>query len=81
MVMVLVFLAVMLAMIAVGQRRLDSVMRVESGFTRAEMRGDRARAMGMIGAALGLGFVIGPFIGGELGAIHERLLSLGHASH
>jgi predicted MFS family arabinose efflux permease len=29
--------------------------------------------MGLVGAALGIGFVIGPFLGGELGAIHERL--------
>jgi DHA1 family tetracycline resistance protein-like MFS transporter len=28
---------------------------------------DRAKGMGLIGAAFGLGFIIGPFIGGELG--------------
>lgn len=34
---------------------------------------DRARGMGLIGAAFGLGFVLGNALGGELGAIHERL--------
>jgi MFS family permease len=33
----------------------------------------RARGMGMLGAALGIGFVIGPAVGGILGAVHERL--------
>jgi DHA1 family tetracycline resistance protein-like MFS transporter len=33
----------------------------------------RAQAYGMIGAAFGLGFIIGPAIGGELGAIDIRL--------
>jgi DHA1 family tetracycline resistance protein-like MFS transporter len=33
----------------------------------------RAQAFGMIGAAFGLGFIIGPAIGGELGAIDIRL--------
>jgi MFS family permease len=33
----------------------------------------RARGMGMLGAALGLGFVIGPAIGGLLGEIDTRL--------
>ena len=46
MVVVLVFLALMLAMLAVSQRRLGSVLRVESRFVEAESRGDRARAMG-----------------------------------
>jgi hypothetical protein len=46
MVVVLVFLALMLSMLAVSQRRLGSVLRVESGFVDAEARGDRARAMG-----------------------------------
>lgn len=30
---------------------------------------DRARGMGVIGAAFGLGFVLGPFFGGELAAV------------
>lgn len=34
---------------------------------------DRARGMGLIGAAFGLGFAVGPFIGGVLGSIDERL--------
>ena len=46
MVVVLVFLAVMLSMLAVTQRRLGSVLRVESRFVEAEARGDRKRAMG-----------------------------------
>lgn len=33
----------------------------------------RARGMGMLGAALGLGFVIGPAVGGLLGAVNPRL--------
>ncbi len=33
----------------------------------------RAQAFGMIGAAFGLGFIIGPIIGGQLGAIDLRL--------
>jgi len=31
---------------------------------------DRAKAMGMLGAAFGIGFMIGPFVGGALGAIN-----------
>ena len=46
MIAVLVFLALMLTMLAIGQRRLGSVLRVESRFVEAEGRGDRARAMG-----------------------------------
>ncbi len=34
---------------------------------------DRGRAFGMIGAAFGIGFVLGPVIGGFLGEIHIRL--------
>ena len=34
---------------------------------------ERARGMGLIGAAFGLGFVIGPFVGGELASVDERL--------
>ncbi len=34
---------------------------------------DRVRGMGLIGAAFGLGFIIGPGIGGALGAIDPRL--------
>ena len=30
---------------------------------------DRSKAMGLIGAAFGLGFVFGPFLGGTLGAL------------
>ena len=33
----------------------------------------RARGMGMLGAALGIGFVIGPAVGGLLGAVSPRL--------
>lgn len=46
MAVVLVFLAIMLSMLAVSQRRLGSVLRIESRFVEAEARGDRARAMG-----------------------------------
>lgn len=46
MVVVLVFLAVMLSMLAVSQRRLGSVLRVESSFVAAEARGNREQAMG-----------------------------------
>jgi len=46
MIVVLVFLTLMLSALAVTQRRLSSVLRVESGFVNAESRGDRARAMG-----------------------------------
>jgi len=34
---------------------------------------DRARAFGMMGAAFGIGFTVGPIVGGALGDIHERL--------
>lgn len=34
---------------------------------------DRVRGMGLIGAAFGLGFIIGPGIGGALGAIDPRV--------
>jgi DHA1 family tetracycline resistance protein-like MFS transporter len=33
----------------------------------------RAQGFGLVGAAFGLGFVVGPFIGGILGSIHLRL--------
>jgi DHA1 family tetracycline resistance protein-like MFS transporter len=33
----------------------------------------RAKSFGMIGAAFGLGFIIGPLLGGVLGDIHHRL--------
>ncbi|MCS6912568.1 MAG: MFS transporter [Myxococcales bacterium] len=33
----------------------------------------RAGAMGLLGAALGLGFVLGPFLGGELARVEPRL--------
>ena len=46
MVVVLVFLALMLSMLAVSQRRLGSVLRVESRFVEAEARGNREQAMG-----------------------------------
>lgn len=32
--------------------------------------GERAKGMGMIGAGFGLGFMVGPFIGGELSRFH-----------
>jgi len=35
--------------------------------------GKRARAFGMLGAAFGVGFVLGPALGGWLGAINPRL--------
>lgn len=34
---------------------------------------DRGRAFGMLGAAFGLGFILGPVFGGLLGEIHMRL--------
>jgi DHA1 family tetracycline resistance protein-like MFS transporter len=34
---------------------------------------ERAKSFGMIGAAFGLGFIIGPLIGGVLGDIDHRL--------
>lgn len=33
---------------------------------------DRAKSYGMIGAAFGLGFILGPLIGGVLGEVHAR---------
>lgn len=39
---------------------------------------DRAKGMGLMGAAFGLGFILGPFIGGELGRLgHTTGLGLG----
>lgn len=37
---------------------------------------DRSKGMGLIGAAFGLGFIIGPFFGAELAALGDRLGSL-----
>lgn len=34
---------------------------------------ERAKGMGMVGAAFGLGFVLGPFLGGIFGAVGEHL--------
>jgi DHA1 family tetracycline resistance protein-like MFS transporter len=34
---------------------------------------DRARRFGLLGAAFGFGFIVGPYIGGELGDINIRL--------
>ena len=39
----------------------------------------RAKAMGMLGAAFGIGFSIGPGVGGILGAIHHSLPALAAA--
>jgi len=46
MVVVLVFLALMLSMLAVSQRQLGSVLRMESSFVNADARGNRKQAMG-----------------------------------
>ena len=46
MVLVLVFLAVMMAFVAVGQRHVNSMLRIEQANFDAEMRGDRRRALG-----------------------------------
>jgi hypothetical protein len=55
MIVVLIFLAVILSMLAVGQRRLGSVLRVESRFVEAENRGKREQAMGNALDVLGTG--------------------------
>ncbi len=34
---------------------------------------DRGRAFGMVGAAFGVGFIMGPVVGGLLGEVHTRL--------
>lgn len=34
---------------------------------------DRSKSMGLVGAAFGLGFVLGPFLGAEFGSLGERL--------
>jgi DHA1 family tetracycline resistance protein-like MFS transporter len=61
------------------------VGRVISGFTSASFATaaayiadvtspeDRARSFGLIGAAFGLGFVLGPALGGVLGTVNPRL--------
>src|SRR5438874_2638021 len=41
---------------------------------------NRAKAMGMLGAAFGIGFSIGPGIGGLLGGIHVALPALAAAT-
>jgi multidrug resistance protein len=41
--------------------------------TDVTSREDRARGMGRIGAAMGLGLVMGPAVGGLLGAVDQRL--------
>ena len=46
------------------------VARILADITTDE---DRVRGMGLIGAAFGLGFIIGPGIGGVLGAVDPRL--------
>jgi DHA1 family tetracycline resistance protein-like MFS transporter len=42
-------------------------------------KAERARGMGMIGAALGMGFVLGPGIGGLLALLGDRAVPLGAA--
>lgn len=40
---------------------------------------NRTRGMGLVGAAFGLGFIVGPWIGGEAARLGERLLGSGQA--
>lgn len=61
------------------------VARILSGFSAANLSvaqayvadvttpEERAKGMGMVGAAFGLGFVVGPFVGGELSPIAVHL--------
>ncbi len=39
---------------------------------------NRARNFGLIGAAFGLGFILGPYIGGKLSAPNEALIQIGN---
>ncbi|MBR9978257.1 MAG: MFS transporter [Bacteroidetes bacterium] len=57
----MLFLARMLA--GIGGANISAAQAYISDVTRPE---ERARGMGLIGAAFGLGFVFGPFIGGAL---------------
>ncbi len=41
----------------------------------------RAKSMGVLGAAFGLGFIVGPAIGGELAGHHPTLNSLAHVAY
>ncbi len=55
-----VFSGIATANIAVTQAYIADVTAPE----------DRARGMGMLGAAFGLGFILGPFFGGQLAGLH-----------
>ncbi len=58
---------------ALGGFFAASVGTAQAVVTDVTSARDRARGMGRIGAAFGLGFVVGNALGGELGAVHERL--------
>jgi MFS family permease len=59
-----------------GASNIGSAQAVVADVTPPE---GRARGMGMIGAAIGMGFVIGPAAGGVLAALGNRLATLGGA--
>lgn len=58
---------------ALGGFFAASVGTAQAVITDATSSAERARGMGLIGAAFGLGFVVGNALGGELAAWHPRL--------
>ena len=51
----------------------SSITTAYAYITDVTTRENRAQAMGMVGAAFGIGFIVGPAIGGVLGNIDPRL--------
>lgn len=62
-------LFVVRAIAGLGMANQGTAQAIVSDITRPE---DRARGMGMIGAAFGLGFIVGPALGGFLGQYDVR---------
>lgn len=71
--------------VLVAARTLSGVAASNIGIAQAYMadvtsRRERSRAMGMIGAAFGLGFILGPAFGGLLSQVSLRAVPLGAAA-
>jgi len=67
-------------------RSLSGIAAANYGIAQAYMADvsapeDRSRAMGLVGAAFGLGFILGPALGGFLSQVGTALPSLGPQGH